>query len=242
MSSSLTNHVNGIHAYIRQRDDVHFEAIASKFELDVADVRKAAYDAEDSIKKPKPIKAQKRQPKSNMNKDGTKPQRKKSGYWFFCKETRAEAVDLLMNNPKERKFKTKDGKVIDVKVSDFEKSGKPSFTHINQKCSSMWWSLSAQERAEWESKVAEYSENERLNPEESKPTKKGKSKATKNNDDEEEEDEEDEEEEEEDEEEEELPPKKATSAKGEGRTQKSAPVKTLAKNTLPPPKGNRSKK
>lgn len=243
--SSLAKYMNGFHGYIRGRDEVHFEAIASKFELDIADVRKIAYEAEDSIKKPKPIKVQKRQPKSNLNDDGTKQERKKSGYWYFCKESRGDVVDMLKNNPKSRKFTTKAGKHIDVKPSDFDaKSGNPSFTHVNQKCSQLWWALSDEERAEWESKVAEYCENERKKK--SGGCDDEEEGEEKNSDEEAEEN--DEEEEENEEEEEETPKKpvkkavpKATATKGEGRTQKTT-AKAPVKKALPPPKGKANTK
>jgi hypothetical protein len=238
---SLTKYINGIHAYIRSRDDIHFEAIAAKFNLDTADIRKAAYDAEDSIKKPKPIKVQTRQPKNNTNKDGTKAERKKSGYWYFSKEMRPTAVDLLINKPKERKFTQRDGKVVDIKVSDF-KNDKPTFTHVNQKCAHMWWSLSDEERAEWEVKVAEYCEELKKKEKKEKDNEGSDDEGTEG--DEIESDDEEEKESDDDEEEEEKPvPKKSAknttkviaknNGKGEGRTAKTLPVK----KALPPPKG-----
>ncbi len=263
---SLTKYINGIHAYIRSRDDIHFEAIAAKFDIEVADIRKAAYDAEDSIKKPKPIKVQTRQPKNNTNKDGTKAERKKSGYWYFSKETRPEAVELLINNPKERKFTQRDGKVVDIKVSDF-KNDKPTFTHVNQKCAHMWWSLSDEERAEWEVKVAEYCEDLKKqeqkehkndkNLKKQKSDKKG-SKNDKNDNDSDEgeededgdeksdgDDEEDENEEksdDEDEDEEQPAPKKNAknakpAVKNTGKGEGRTAKTVVAKKALPPPKG-----
>jgi hypothetical protein len=237
---SLTKYINGIHAYIRSRDEIHFEAIAAKFDVDIADVRKVAYDAEDSIKKPKPIKVQTRQPKNNTNKDGTKAERKKSGYWYFSKETRPEAVELLINKPKERKFTQRDGKVVDIKVSDF-KNDKPTFTHVNQKCAHMWWSLSEDERAEWEVKVAEYCEELKKKEKEKKEKDddKDEEKEEGGSSDEEKESDDEEKESDDDDEEKEKPVTKNTAknnGKGEGRTSKTVPVKQT-KKALPPPKG-----
>jgi hypothetical protein len=148
---SLEKNVNGLHQFILNRDEFLFDAIAIEFKLDVAAVRAAAYSAEDNWK-PKPIKPQARKPKKEAS--GAKPApRKKSGFLAFTKSKREEAKTLLINNPKERKIKLKNGDIEEIifQGKNVGEDGvvKPGFTEVNKKCTAMWWALSDEERAQW---------------------------------------------------------------------------------------------
>ena len=152
---SLEKNVNGLHQYFLNRDEMMFNAIASEFKLDVNAVRTAAYSAEDNCK-PKPIKPQARKPKRETNGEKAKT-RKKSGFHLFSQTIRSEAKDLLINNPKERKIKNKNGDVEELvfESKNIDENGTviPGFSHIHKKCTAMWWALSEEERGEWVNKA-----------------------------------------------------------------------------------------
>ena len=240
---SLVKNINGIHQFILNRDDIHFEAIADQFKLNVEEVKKVAYAAEDATKKPKPIKAQAKPPKKDKP-EGSGQNRKPSGYFLYNAANRENAINLLKTKAKERKFTDKDGNMTEIKTSDFSAKGEPTLAQTGQKISSMWRALSEEERAAWNTKA----KNSPPIPKKEKPVKgakKNAKNAAKKEESSEEEnnieeensieetsDEEDEQEDEtaEDEEEEEVI-KPNSKGKGEGRTK-----------TLPPPKGRKSNK
>lgn len=150
---SLEKNLNGFHQFILNRDELLFNAIAVEFKLDAKAVRAAAYTAEDNCK-PKPIKPQARRPKKEAT--GEKQKRKISGFLTFTKSKREEAKTLLINNPKERKIRNKKGEIEElVFEAKHVVDGviKPDFTHVNKKCTAMWWALSDEEREQWVEKA-----------------------------------------------------------------------------------------
>jgi len=152
---SLEKNVNGIHQYFLNRDETMFNAIASEFNLEINAVRAAAYSAEDNCK-PKPIKPQARKPKRETTGEKAKT-RKKSGFHLFSQTIRSEAKELLINNPKERKIKNKNGNIEELvfESKNIDENGvvNPGFSHIHKKCTAMWWALSDEERGEWVNKA-----------------------------------------------------------------------------------------
>lgn len=152
---SLEKNINGLHQYFLNRDETMFNAIAAEFKLDVASVRSVAYAAEDNCKL-KPIKPQARKPKKENNGEKSKT-RKKSGFHLFSQSVRADAKELLIKNPKERKIKKKNGQVEELvfEAKNFDENGNvvPGFSHIHKKCTAMWWALSDEEREDWVEKA-----------------------------------------------------------------------------------------
>ena len=152
---SLDKNINGLHQYILNRDEMMFNTIATEFKLEVSAVRAAAYAAEDNCK-PKPIKPQARKPKREITGEKAKT-RKKSGFHLFSQTIRSDAKELLINNPKERKIKNKNGDVEELvfESKNIDENGvvNPGFSHIHKKCTAMWWALSDEERGEWVNKA-----------------------------------------------------------------------------------------
>jgi hypothetical protein len=237
---SLVKNINGIHQFILNRDDIHFEAIAEQFKLNVEEVKKVAYAAEDATKKPKPIKAQAKPPKKEKP-EGSGQNRKPSGYFLYNAANRENVIILLKTKAKERKFTDKDGNMTEIKTSDFSAKGEPTLAQVGQKISSMWRALSVEEREEWNTKA----KNAPPIPKKEKAvkgakkgakntknaTKKEESTESEKDEESEEQDEENDSEEQEDEEEEVIIKPTNSKGKGEGRTK-----------TLPPPKGRKSGK
>jgi hypothetical protein len=139
---SLQKIANGLHEGLLKRDQLIFSVIAEKYQLNEEEVSKFVYESLDADKTLKSMKLQTRQPKGNRR------HKTKSGYQKFCDDNRDRVKHMLKTEVKERTFKNKQGQTKTISVEDF-KQGEPRFEHITQKCASMWWLLSEDERAEY---------------------------------------------------------------------------------------------
>jgi hypothetical protein len=149
---SLAKLINGFHQALLDRDALFLATISKEYEIPIDELQKIVYDVIDDPKNnKKSFKPQARQPKRKGGKE-KKPDRQKSGYHLFCKSIKKEVERLLINDPEERLFKDRNGELVEIDDSTFEK-GLPTFTHTTKKCAAMWWLLTDEERTDWKLKA-----------------------------------------------------------------------------------------
>ena len=163
---SIVKYLNGLSQALSNRDELILTAISEKYDIPLEDLQKLSFEiTEDPKNNKKSIKPQARQPKRKVGKE--KKEREKSGYHSFCKEIRPEAQKLLKTSEDARKFKNRKGESIYIDPATFE-NGVPSFANTTQKCASMWWELTQEERNGWmlKAKTAVVEEEEEAQVEE----------------------------------------------------------------------------
>lgn len=142
---------NGILVFMEEHDNLIVKKIAEQYELDELELLEFVKTSLNEDKTIKSIKLSARKQKAK----GAKKTGPISGFQQFAADNRKHIIDILKNNPSERKFKGKNGKTIIIDKAEFDKKGEPIFAHITRKCAAMWAELSEKEKLAYAEKAKE---------------------------------------------------------------------------------------